>query len=140
MKISRQTVKFFPNGQRSYLHRTSILIDYYRKKTKSRTRLVELSRQYRFCVSVITKLEILVGVNTENKDFWNNVLNLIQVIPVNDRVVEKASEIIVELKKSNQIIEIQDILIASTAIVNHVKIATLNLRHFERIKGLEFIK
>jgi len=82
----------------------------------------------------------LVGVNTENKDFWNNVLNLIQVIPVNDRVVEKASEIILELKKSNQIIEIQDILIASTAIVKHVKIATLNLRHFERIKGLEFIK
>lgn len=118
---------------------TSILIDYYRKKNKAKSKLVELSTRYRFCISVITKLEILVGVNPENKDFWNRVFNLMTILPVGDREVEKASEIIIDLKKNNQLIEIQDILIASTALVNDFKIATLNIKHFERIKGLEII-
>ena len=35
---------------------TSILIDYYRKKNKEKTKFVELSKSYKFAISVITKL------------------------------------------------------------------------------------
>lgn len=118
---------------------TSLLIDYYRKKDKIKSKLVELSIQYSLCISVITKLEILVGVNPNTIDFWNSVFARLIIMPISDHEVETASEIIIDLKKNNLLIDIRDILIASTAIAHNVKIATLNTKHFQRIKGLELI-
>ena len=73
---------------------TTVLIDYYRKKDKSKSILVELSRTYNFCISVITKLEILVGVGPETEDFWTGVFSRMTIIPLNELEVEKASQII----------------------------------------------
>jgi len=82
---------------------TSVLIDYYRKKDKSRSQLVRLSESYSFCISVITKLEILVGINPEVKNFWNELFSSIIILPLTETEVEKASLIIRELKKQNKI-------------------------------------
>jgi len=119
---------------------TSILIEYYRKKNKERSHLVLLEKSYDFCISVITMLEILVGTNPENKDFWSDFFSKITVLSLNEAEVEKASEIIRDLKKQNKVIGIQDVLIASTAIVNRVKLATLNKKHFSRISDLSLVK
>lgn len=53
---------------------TSILIDYYRKKNKANSKLVTLSKKYDLSISVITRLEILTGINKKQEDFWSNVL------------------------------------------------------------------
>ena len=119
---------------------TTVLIDYYRKKDKSKSILVELSRTYNFCISVITKLEILVGVGPETEDFWTGVFSRMTIIPLNELEVEKASQIIRSLKRQNGIIEIQDILIAATAIVNNVKFSTINRKHFNRISELIMVE
>ena len=119
---------------------TSILIDYYRKKNKSKTKFVQLSKDYNFSISVITKLEILTGVRKEQRDFWDKIFSRIKILPLNEQDVEIASEIIQTLTKRNKIIGLKDILIASTAISNKLRISTLNLKDFERIDNLKILE
>jgi predicted nucleic acid-binding protein len=118
---------------------TSLFIDYFRKQNKERTLLAILSDEYDFCISVITKLEIGVGIGKGQRDFWNSVFDKLTILPLTEAETDKACEIIQTLRKSNKIIGLQDILIASTAIVNGLTIATLNLKDFERIPELKIL-
>jgi predicted nucleic acid-binding protein len=119
---------------------TSVLIDYFRKKDKSKSLLVELSRKYNFSISVIAKLEILVGIRPETENFWTGIFSRMTILPLNELEVEKASQIIRSLKKQNKIVDIQDILIAATAIVHNVRLSTTNKKHFERISELTMVE
>lgn len=118
---------------------TSVFIDYFRKKTKDKTFLVKLSDKYGFAISVITKLEISVGIGKGQIDFWDNVFDKITILPLTEKEIDMASSIIQTLRKNNKIIGLQDILIASTAITNDLKLATLNIKDFERINDLKII-
>ena len=118
---------------------TSVFIDYFRKKTKDKTFLVKLSDKYDFAISVITKLEISVGIGKGQIDFWDNVFDKITILPLTEKEIDMASSIIQTLRKNNKIIGLQDILIASTAIANDLKLATLNIKDFERINDLKII-
>ncbi len=119
---------------------TSVFIDYFRKQRKDKTFLVELSDKYDFAISVVTKLEISVGVAKGQNEFWENIFEKLTILPLTEPDVDIASKIIQTLRKDNKIIGLQDILIASSAISNDLKIATLNLKDFERIKELTIIK
>ena len=118
---------------------TSILIDYYRKKNKSKTKFLELSRKYEFAISVITKFEILTGSNPQQIEFWNTLFNRITIFPLLEKDIEIASEIFKTLMKRNKIIGLKDILIASTSLANGLKISTLNVKDFERVDNLKII-
>jgi tRNA(fMet)-specific endonuclease VapC len=118
---------------------TSVFIDFFRKQNKSRTKLIQLSENFDLAISVITKLEILVGITKEQLDFWQDIFDKLTIIPLNEKEIEKAGEIIQRLRKENKIIGLQDILIASTAIVNDLAIATLNRKDFVRIIELKLI-
>lgn len=118
---------------------TSLFIDYFRKQRKDRTLLAKLSEDYDFSISVITKLEIGVGIGKGQKDFWEDVFEKLTILPLTEIEIDKACEIIQILRKSNKIIGLQDILIASTAIVNDLNLATLNLKDFERIQELKIL-
>ena len=87
---------------------TSVLIDFYRKKDKGKSKLVELSRM--------------------------------AIIPLNELEIEKASQIIISLKKQNKLIDIQDILIAATAIASDIRLFTINKKHFSRITELRMVE
>jgi len=97
---------------------TSLFIDYFRKQRKERTHLANLAENFEFAISVITKLEISVGIGIGQKDYLESVFNKRTILPLSEIEIDKASEIIKTLRKSNKIIGLQDILIASTAIVN----------------------
>lgn len=118
---------------------TSILIDYFRKKNKGKTFFFKLAREYRFAISVITKFEILNGSDEDQKEFWNQLFSRFRIIPLDEREVEVASEIIKKLRSQNKLIELPDILIGATAIAHGLKLATLNKAHFERIENLSLI-
>ena len=40
----------------------------------------------------------------------------------------------------NRLIDKPDLMIAGTAMANKLKLATLNLKHFERVDGLELVQ
>jgi tRNA(fMet)-specific endonuclease VapC len=119
---------------------TSILIDFYRKKDKSKSKFYALTTKYNlFAVSVITEYEILTGASDVTLDYWTKFFDQVMVLPFDRVATQIAVRIFKQLKRDNKLIEIPDILIGSTAIANKIKLATLNMKHFERIEGLEII-
>ncbi len=119
---------------------TSVLVEYFRKKDKSKSFFIELTYKYNFAISVITKLEILNGSNQEQQRFWENLFNKLQIIPLGEKEVEEASKIIKKLRSENRIIELSDVLIGATAKTHKLNLATLNKKHFERIDKLDIVE
>lgn len=119
---------------------SSILIDFFRKKDKTKSFFFELTKTYSlFAVSIITEYEILVGSNYETNLFWEDFFERVTVLPFGKLENIEAIAIFKQLKQDNKLIEIPDILIGATAKANKLKLATLNKKHFERVKNLELI-
>ena len=118
---------------------TSILIDYFRKQKKGNTFFFELANNYTFALSVMTKLEIFSGVTDEQQAFWQEVFHRCQILPLGEQEIDEATRIIKTLRSRNHIIELPDILIAATAKISNLELATLNKKHFERIDNLQLI-
>jgi predicted nucleic acid-binding protein len=82
----------------------------------------------------------LNGATTESKrSDINKLCKNLGIIDFNLPCAEKASEIYRELKIRNKMIEFRDILIGATALMHGIPIATLNIKHFERIAGIQII-
>jgi predicted nucleic acid-binding protein len=118
---------------------SSVLIDYFRKKNKRKTFFFELSQQYRFAVSVMTKLEIFCGATDDQQAFWKQVFADFQILPLEEFEIDEATSIIKRLRRRNQMIELPDILIGATAKLHHLELATLNPKHFKRIEHLDLV-
>ena len=67
------------------------------------------------------------------------ILEGLTVLPFGEEVVSKSAAFYRTLKKENRLIDHFDILIAGTAIVHDLPLATLNRKHFERIEGLMLV-
>ena len=120
---------------------TSILIDYYRKSDKANSVWVALVRQgYKFVISAITKYEIYSGATMSQLDFWNSILQAIEVIPFDENAVNTAVTINATLRQKRKQIDLADLFIAATAIANDLHLATLNRKHFERIDRLNVVQ
>ena len=60
---------------------TSILIDYFRKTDKEKSRLVQHFRKYqKIYISSITEFEIFNGATEAHKEFWDKMLTRITVL------------------------------------------------------------
>jgi tRNA(fMet)-specific endonuclease VapC len=118
---------------------TSILIEHFRKKDKSKTTFYNLSN-HNLCITSITYYEILAGFKTANEEFITNLVDLIPILNFDKKAAVFASNIYYELRKKNKLIDVPDILIAGIALANEMKIATLNKKHFRRIKGLDIFE
>jgi predicted nucleic acid-binding protein len=70
------------------------------------------------------------------KDF-ERLCNMIGIDKIDDRTLDKAAEIYAALKKAGQLIEDADILIAASCIVHNYTLVTDNIKHLERIDGLQ---
>jgi len=58
------------------------------------------------------------------------------IVPFGDKEAVAAGDILAALRFKGESIGIEDVLIASTAIMNKYIMVTANTRHFLRIKGL----
>jgi predicted nucleic acid-binding protein len=63
----------------------------------------------------------------------------LSILPFDSKANKIAVGIYQELKAKNKLIEIPDILIAATALVNNIPLATINKKHFNRINGLHLL-
>lgn len=116
---------------------TSILIDFYRKTDKDNSIWISLVRRgYGFAISAITKYEIYSGATQTQLDFWDNILQAVEVIQFDEFSVDTAVKINTILKRKRKQIDIADLFIAATAITHDLPFATLNRKHFDRIEEL----
>jgi len=117
---------------------TSILIDFFRKSDKKNAKLLALVHQgYTFKVSSITIYEIYAGATLIQHQFWTDFLQKIKIIPFDE--ASAAVFINNELKKKRKQIELADLFIAATAVTSMLPIATLNIKHFDRVNDLQLV-
>ena len=117
---------------------TSIFIDYLRSKNKKKTELYKIPDNKRLYISSVTLFELLMGATNDGKK--EDVRLLTEdtiVLPFDNTVSIRASEIYHDLRKSNKMIEFRDIFIAATCLVYKLPIITTNKTHFQRISGLK---
>ena len=90
-----------------------------------------------FNVSVITRIEFL-GWHAQTSEGLERCQRLIKklstVFPVTEEVADKA----IELRRAQRI-KLADAIIASTALVNDLSLATRNLQDFKSVPGLTVI-
>lgn len=73
---------------------TSILIDFYRRTNKNKSVWLSLVKEdYHFGISAITKYEIYSGATQNQLQFWDNVLQLVEVFPLDEAAVNTAVNI-----------------------------------------------
>lgn len=126
-------------ARRRILIDTSILIDHLRKQRKDQTLFYRYLLNYDYTMSVITEFEFRVGMTAKSRDFGNQLLAVMPVLPLDTACINQAVEIHSRLRASNQLIALADILIAATAVAHGVSLLTLNQKHFTRIANLALV-
>jgi tRNA(fMet)-specific endonuclease VapC len=93
-----------------------------------------------FTISLITRFEILRGLiasqATTRRDRFQAFCTKLEVLPIEDRVIDRAAEIYARLYQTGQLIPDADVLIAATALEYQLVLATKNLSDFQRVPGL----
>ena len=119
---------------------TTLLIDYFRKTDKSKSRLVQLSEQFdQLAISTVTEFEVYSGATEAQLAFWTELLSEILVLPFDSQAAHMAVEIQRDLKKLRKTIEKADLFIAATVVANGLTLETLNRKHFDKIKQLTLL-
>jgi tRNA(fMet)-specific endonuclease VapC len=120
---------------------SSLIIDFIRKKNKQKSVLYNLFQQgHNLVVSVFTYYELLCGARKKELQIdTENILSLFEIVDFHIIEAKIAASIYNELKKTNQLIETFDILIAAQALSYFFKIATLNKDHFTRIPRIQIL-
>jgi tRNA(fMet)-specific endonuclease VapC len=119
---------------------TSLLIDYFRKTDKFKTRLVQLSQQFDgLAISSVTQFEVYSGATSAQLNFWNELLAEIIVLPFDSKASHIAVDIQRNLKRLRETIEKADLFIAATAVANELTLDTLNRKHFDKIPQLALL-
>lgn len=116
---------------------SSAIVDFLRVKDKNSTILQQLAdKNYQLYISIITHTELYAG-----KRIWEStaagkelelVLSGLEILNLDTTISKNAGKI-----RSEYDLKIADAIIASTAISHKLDLATLNVKDFEKIKGIK---
>jgi len=118
---------------------TNILIEFYKNNQSIITELEKIGSK-NIALSVITAGELLFGAlnKKETQTIKKDIEHLI-LMNINDLISKKFIELMLKYTKSHGL-AVPDALIAATAIVNNVKLYTLNVKDFKFIDELILYK
>jgi predicted nucleic acid-binding protein len=86
--------------------------------------------------SVVTLAEVTGGMrSSERPEVWR-LLDVFRIEPVDVVVARRAGELMRRYRRSHPGIGLGDYLVAATAQVHGLELATLNVRHFPMFPGL----
>ena len=115
---------------------TDICIEVIKNTEVGKNTLDVIAKSHVF-ISTITVFELYT--RKTNIDKINFFLDKVDILDFDTRCAKIASKVHNSLKEDGTLIDFRDIFIAATCIENNCVIATLNKKHFERIKGLEIL-
>jgi len=118
---------------------TAVIVDLFRDYKPA---IITFDRLlYSQSASIMTKIELIVGVKTK-KDIKkiNKILESLKIsfLPITPEVGEEAEKIITNFYHSRGI-GIQNAFIAATALVYDEELVTRNIKHFDFIPNLKLI-
>jgi len=92
----------------------------------------------RVFISTISLFELFL--RTTNLEPVESFIKDLEILDFDSTSARKASEVRKALKSEGKEIEIRDLFIASTSIVNDCTLATLNIKDFKNIKDLKLLE
>lgn len=113
---------------------TGILVDHLRASTPATEYLAGL--EGRPTCSEISRIEVLQGLRSAEKQAAARLFALIEWAPVTEAVAQRAGELGRKWWRSHPGIGVADLAIAATAEQLDATLATQNLKHFPMFKGL----
>jgi len=86
--------------------------------------------------SVVTATEILGGMRSTERTAVARLLASLRLQPVNEVIARRAGELMREYRRSHSAVGLGDYLVAATAKVQGLDLATLNVKHFPMFEDL----
>lgn len=115
---------------------SDVLIAHLRGLAVARDWLVEARSRGRLAISVVSIAEIVGGMRSaERREVWR-LFSAFRVEPATEIVARRAGELMRQYRRSHEGIGLGDYLIAATADVKGLELATLNVRHFPMFANL----
>jgi predicted nucleic acid-binding protein len=119
---------------------TSLIIEHFRIKEKDKSFLGYIINKYNlFYISTITEFEILRGIRSGQESATQEILKFFEKLNFDSKVAKIAAEIYIDLKTRSKPIDFPDLIIAATSLEFQLPLATLNVKHYEHIKGIQLI-
>jgi tRNA(fMet)-specific endonuclease VapC len=126
-----------------YLLDTNVLSEVIKKRPEPKVlaRLREIAA-YSVFTSVVCVTELRYGARRRPgaEALWERiareVLSRVEVLPLGESEALRAGDLLADLEAAGEPIGIEDVLIGATALVGSLTVATRNVRHFRRIRGL----
>ena len=118
---------------------TDILIDVGRDDKKAVARLQKEEIQFEFGISVITKMELLVGCRNKNElKKLDDFLERFKVLSIEENIADRAVELLRIYRLSHGLL-IPDSLIAATALELNVSLLSKNQKDYRFISELNLL-
>jgi predicted nucleic acid-binding protein len=116
---------------------SDVLIAHLRGLAVARDWLVSARKDGPLATSVVTITELIGGMrSTERREVWR-LLASFRVEPATEIIARRAGDMLRRYRRSHNRIGLGDDLIAATADVNGLQLATLNVRHFPMFDQLQ---
>ncbi len=120
----------------SLLLDTNVLVYHVAGEPVATKFLEETIARGSFCLSILSVIEFLGWHGHTDEEFaeCKGLIELATILSVSKEVADKA----IELRRSKRI-KLGDAVVASTALVNNLKLVTGNVRDFRGIRDLQII-
>jgi predicted nucleic acid-binding protein len=116
---------------------SDVLIAHLRGVAVARDWLVGARNDGPLAISAVSIVELIGGMRTvERREVWR-LLASFRVESATEMVARRAGDMMRRYRRSHNRIGLGDYLIAATADVQGLELATLNVRHFPMFEGLQ---
>jgi predicted nucleic acid-binding protein len=116
---------------------TDVLISHLQGVPEANEWLQNARAEGSLAASVVAVTEIVGGMRSPERREVTRLLNSLRTLPVNELIGYRAGEFRRRYRRSHSSIGVADYLIAATADVHGLRLATLNVKHFPMFRGLQ---
>ena len=125
---------------RMYIFDTDTAIYWLKGNEQIRNRVLQVGPD-NLRITMVTLAELKFGAynsqrQEQNLSHISDFLRKVKVLPLDEKAADRFGQVKAALRKSGEIIQDFDILIASITLVQNAVLVTNNTNHFERIPGL----
>ena len=118
---------------------TNIFIEVYRRNAVIGAELEKVGHN-NIAISDITRSELFYGaINKAELKLINNDLSKVSVLHINEEISDMAVNLVETYCLSHKL-DIEDALIAATAIFYHIELFTLNIKDFKFIPSIKLYR
>jgi predicted nucleic acid-binding protein len=116
---------------------SDVLIAHLRGVAAARDWLVSARKDSPLAISVVSITELIGGMRSvERREVWRLLVSF-RVEPITEVIARRAGDMMRRYRRSHNRIGLGDYLIAASADVKGLQLATLNVRHFPMFEHLQ---